>query len=126
MRAFTVLLAFLLAAASGAGAADLRTEVERYRRAHETEIVDQLADLTRIDSVAASPSGLTREADALLALLKARIRMSVRRCGWVGALAPPPSHDVAIRRAYPARRLQVRAPGSLLPRRAVVSDVSSS
>ncbi len=72
MRAFTVLLAFLLAAASGAGAADLRTEVERYRRAHETEIVDQLADLTRIDSVAASPSGLTREADALLALLKAR------------------------------------------------------
>ena len=61
-----------LATAHSACSADLKTDVDHYRLAHEAEIVGQLDALTRIDSVAASPSGLAREADALLALLKAR------------------------------------------------------
>ncbi len=51
-----------LATAHSACSADLKTDVDHYRLAHEAEIVGQLDALTRIDSVAASPSGLAREA----------------------------------------------------------------
>jgi acetylornithine deacetylase/succinyl-diaminopimelate desuccinylase-like protein len=62
----------LLGAAPDARAADLRAQVQDYRLAHEQEIVGRLDALTRIDSVAASPAGLAREADTLLGLLKTR------------------------------------------------------
>ena len=51
---------------------DLRSQVERYRIAHEMQIVGQLDELTRIKSVAAEPTGLVAAADHLQALLKAR------------------------------------------------------
>ena len=72
-RTFAAVLALIsFGVATGASAADLRQQVDRYRLAHEVEIVGQLEALTRIDSVAADPAGLDREANALLALLKAR------------------------------------------------------
>ena len=73
MRIFAATLASLVfGMTTAAVAADLRQQVERYRLAHEAQIVGQLDALTRIPSVAADPAGLDREADALLALLKAR------------------------------------------------------
>ncbi len=51
---------------------DLRNQIERYRIAHEAQIVGQLDELTRIRSVAAEPTGLAAAADHLQALLKAR------------------------------------------------------
>ena len=53
-------------------AADLRNQVERYRMAHEAQIVGQLDELIRIRSVAADPTGLAAAADRLQALLKER------------------------------------------------------
>src|SRR3984885_259031 len=51
---------------------ELRSQVERYRIAHEMQIVGQLDELTRIKSVAAEPTGLVAAADHLQALLKVR------------------------------------------------------
>jgi acetylornithine deacetylase/succinyl-diaminopimelate desuccinylase-like protein len=68
----------LLAAASCAAAAaarsdaDLVRQVDDYRRAHEHAIVGELAELTRIRSVAADPAGLAAAAERLEALLRAR------------------------------------------------------
>ena len=59
-------------AASQVFAADLRNQVERYRIAHEAQIVGQLDELIRIKSVAADRAGLAAAADHLQALLKER------------------------------------------------------
>ena len=53
-------------------AADLRLQVETYRRAHEAQIVDQLEQLARIKSIAADPAGLAETANRLESLLKER------------------------------------------------------
>jgi acetylornithine deacetylase/succinyl-diaminopimelate desuccinylase-like protein len=53
-------------------AAPLRDDVNRYTAANSQAIAGQLADMIAIDSVAASPAGLRRQADMLLAALKAR------------------------------------------------------
>lgn len=70
--AWMLLAAASHAAAPHAAAADLREQVDRYRIAHEAQIIAQLDQLTRIKSVAADPSGLTAAADRLQALLKER------------------------------------------------------
>jgi acetylornithine deacetylase/succinyl-diaminopimelate desuccinylase-like protein len=59
-------------AAAQVSAADLKDQVERYRSAHESQIIGQLDELTRIRSVAADPAGLLAAADRLDALLKER------------------------------------------------------
>jgi acetylornithine deacetylase/succinyl-diaminopimelate desuccinylase-like protein len=61
-----------IAAAVQTFADDLRNQIERYRIAHEVQIVGQLDELTRIKSVAAEPTGLAATADHLQALLRAR------------------------------------------------------
>jgi acetylornithine deacetylase/succinyl-diaminopimelate desuccinylase-like protein len=53
-------------------AAPLRDDVNRYTAANSQVIAGQLADMIAIDSVAASPAGLRRQADMLLAALKTR------------------------------------------------------
>ena len=53
-------------------AADLRTQVDQYRLAHEADIVGQIDSLTRLKSIAADPAGLSATAHALEAALKAR------------------------------------------------------
>ena len=62
----------LAATGSDARAGDLGRQVETYRRAHETEIVGELAELVRIKSTAADPAGLAAAADRLLTSLKSR------------------------------------------------------
>jgi len=57
--------ASILAAALHAGAAELELQVEKYRAAHETDIVARLDELTRLKSVAADPAGLQATADRL-------------------------------------------------------------
>jgi acetylornithine deacetylase/succinyl-diaminopimelate desuccinylase-like protein len=59
-------------AATQVSAANLRDRVEGYRLAHESQIVSQLDELTRIRSVAADPAGLAAAADRLQSLLKER------------------------------------------------------
>src|SRR5579862_2575204 len=58
--------------ASFSSAADLRSEVQQYRLAHEADIVAQIDALTRLKSIAADPAGLAATAQALLAALKSR------------------------------------------------------
>ena len=53
-------------------AADLRSQVEEYRRQHEAAIVGELDALTRLKSVAADPAGLLATAHSLEASLKQR------------------------------------------------------
>ena len=84
-RAAIALLA--LFAATQASAADLRGQVDAYRIAHESQIIDQLIELTRIKSIAADPSGLTAAADRLQSLLKER-GFETRQLS-AGAGAPP-------------------------------------
>jgi acetylornithine deacetylase/succinyl-diaminopimelate desuccinylase-like protein len=55
-----------------ANAAELKTQVERYRLAHEAAIVAQLDALTRLKSVAADPAGLAATALALEQALRQR------------------------------------------------------
>jgi acetylornithine deacetylase/succinyl-diaminopimelate desuccinylase-like protein len=52
--------------------ADIRTEVQRYRLAHEAAIVGELDALTRLKSVAADPAGIAATAHALESALKQR------------------------------------------------------
>jgi acetylornithine deacetylase/succinyl-diaminopimelate desuccinylase-like protein len=59
-------------AATQVCAANVRDYVEGYRIAHESQIVGQLDELTRIRSVAADPAGLAAAADRLESLLKER------------------------------------------------------
>src|ERR1700679_3843271 len=70
LRAACGLLAVF--AATQLSAANLRDHVEAYRIAHESQIVGQLDELTRIRSVAADPAGLAAAADRLQSLLKER------------------------------------------------------
>src|ERR1700722_17967583 len=70
LRAACGLLAVF--AATQLSAANLRDHVEAYRIAHESQIVGQLDELTRIRSVAADPAGLSAAADRLQSLLKER------------------------------------------------------
>ncbi|HEV7356409.1 MAG TPA: M20/M25/M40 family metallo-hydrolase [Steroidobacteraceae bacterium] len=55
-----------------AQAADLRSQVEQYRRSHESAIVAEIDALTRLKSIAADPAGLTATAQALESALKTR------------------------------------------------------
>jgi acetylornithine deacetylase/succinyl-diaminopimelate desuccinylase-like protein len=55
-----------------ASASNLSFQVTTYRSAHESEIVEQLDSLTRLKSVAATPSGIAAAADRLMAELKLR------------------------------------------------------
>ena len=61
-----------LAPLAPAHAADLRSQVEQYRLAHEAAIVGEIDSLTRLKSVAADPAGLIATAHALEAALKTR------------------------------------------------------
>ena len=58
--------------ASLSQAADLRSQVNQYRLAHEADIVGEIDALTRLKSIAADPSGLIAAAQALQAALKSR------------------------------------------------------
>lgn len=64
-------LALLLGAATAA-AAPLRDDVNRYRATHEQAIAGQLAELITVESVAANPGALQKQADLLVAELKKR------------------------------------------------------
>jgi acetylornithine deacetylase/succinyl-diaminopimelate desuccinylase-like protein len=64
--------ASILLLALQSAAADLKSQVDGYRTAHEAAIVGQLDELTRLKSVAADPAGLKAMADRLQELLKQR------------------------------------------------------
>jgi acetylornithine deacetylase/succinyl-diaminopimelate desuccinylase-like protein len=72
--AFASLLAALVSIAwlAPAHAADLRSQVEHYRLAHEAAIVGEIDALTRLKSVAADPAGLLATAHWLESALKNR------------------------------------------------------
>lgn len=53
-------------------AAPLRDDVNRYRTAHEAAIVGQLADMLAVESVAANPAALQKQADLLVTALTSR------------------------------------------------------
>jgi len=55
-----------------ARAADLRSQVERYRSSHEAAIIGDMVALTQLKSVAADPAGLIATAHWLEAALKTR------------------------------------------------------
>ena len=55
-----------------ARAADVRSQVEEYRRQHEAAIVGEIAALTGLKSIAADPAGLAATAHSLEASLKER------------------------------------------------------
>jgi acetylornithine deacetylase/succinyl-diaminopimelate desuccinylase-like protein len=66
------LAVLLLMSNAHAGPASLVAEVDRYRIAHESAIVDQLDALVRLRSVAADPAGLGAAADFLKKRLEER------------------------------------------------------
>lgn len=84
MKYFAAALALLVA--GPALAADLRSQVDGYRAAHEAAIVGQLDELTRMRSVAADPKGLAATAAHLEGLLKAR---GFETASWSAAGSPP-------------------------------------
>ena len=53
-------------------AAPLREDVDRYRIAREAAIVGQLAAMLAVESVAANPAGLQKQADQLVTALRSR------------------------------------------------------
>jgi acetylornithine deacetylase/succinyl-diaminopimelate desuccinylase-like protein len=65
-------LTLILVTTTAAAPPPLREAVGRYTAANEQAIAGQLADMIAIDSVAASPAGLRKQADMLVAALKAR------------------------------------------------------
>jgi len=67
-----VLCAALLAASPAAGVADLQGQVERYRLAHEADIVGSLAELVRLPSIEADPAGLAAAATTISGWLTSR------------------------------------------------------
>ena len=77
----------VLLAAMQASGADLRDQVQSYRVTHESQIIDQLVDLTRIKSIAADPSGLTEAAGKLQTLLKER-GFETKQLSTVAGAAP--------------------------------------
>jgi acetylornithine deacetylase/succinyl-diaminopimelate desuccinylase-like protein len=66
------LCALLPCVAAAAGDADFRAAIDRYRQAHESQIVSTLDELTHFPSVAADPAGISAAADYLVSALKAR------------------------------------------------------
>src|SRR6202163_142408 len=66
------LCAAMVLAVAEAHAADLNSQVDRYRSLHEAAIVGELDELTRLKSVAADPAGVAAAADRLQQLLKER------------------------------------------------------
>jgi acetylornithine deacetylase/succinyl-diaminopimelate desuccinylase-like protein len=72
ITATIVLCAAEIALSSTAHAADLRSQVQAYRLAHEAAIVGEIDALTRLKSVAADPAGLIATAQALESALKTR------------------------------------------------------
>ena len=92
-----VLCAAEIVLASPARAADLRSQVQEYRRGHEAAIVGEIDALTRLKSVAADPAGIVATAHALEDALKQRgFEVSELSTGAgsppavFGALAPGP------------------------------------
>jgi len=59
-------------ASVSAGDTDFRAAIDRYRVAHESQIVGTLDELTHFPSVAADPAGISAAADFLVLALKAR------------------------------------------------------
>ncbi len=53
-------------------AAPLQEDVNRYRNGHEAAIIGQLGDMLAVESVAANPAGLQKQAEMLAGALKAR------------------------------------------------------
>jgi acetylornithine deacetylase/succinyl-diaminopimelate desuccinylase-like protein len=73
MRSFLLAARAVILAWSGqAHGADLKSDVQAWRSAHERQIVGQLAEFTAIPSVAVQPDSLSRMAATLEAELKAR------------------------------------------------------
>jgi len=73
MRSVGLAVSFMLMAWTGpAHGADLKSDVQAWRSAHERQIIDQLTEYTAIPSVAAQPDGLAQMATRLEAELKAR------------------------------------------------------
>src|ERR1700722_14273562 len=66
------LCAALVLTAAEVNAADLNSQVDRYRSLHEAAIVGELDGLTRLKSVAADPAGVAAAADRLQQLLRER------------------------------------------------------
>ena len=66
------LIAALLLVAIRSGAADMNAQIDRYRMAHEAQIVGALEELTRLRSIAADPAGLAATAARLEQLLTER------------------------------------------------------
>ena len=66
------LAALMLATASSASDSDLYRDVEAYRSKHESQIVEELAELVRVRSLAADRAGLGAAADLLVKKLEAR------------------------------------------------------
>lgn len=79
-------VAALLLMAAPAFAADLRSEVNGYRQAHEAAIIGQLDAMTRLPSVAANPKGLATAATYLEAQLRSR---GFETASWSDGDAPP-------------------------------------
>ena len=61
-----------LSLASAIPAAATDAAVTQWRKANEIAIVEQLATMVRIESIAANPAGLARQADILVAALQSR------------------------------------------------------
>ncbi len=72
MRAFLAAAILAFFTASAAPAASLPASVDRWREAHEREIVDRLAGFVNIPSVAAKPDGLGAMAQRLQSELASR------------------------------------------------------
>ncbi len=85
--AIAAALGVVATAALPANAADLHGAVNGWRAAHEREVVDLLADLTALRSVAVDPAGLQATADRLQAEL-ARRDFKARQLS-AGPGAPP-------------------------------------
>ncbi|PZN94713.1 MAG: peptidase M20 [Alphaproteobacteria bacterium] len=72
MRIGYTALALFIGGPALAAPATLAADVAKWRSAHGKAVVAQLAGMIAIDSIAASPVGLRRQADALLTALQAR------------------------------------------------------
>jgi len=72
-RSIAAIVALALVAFAGrGGGADLKSQVEQFRRTHEPAIVGSLEELMRFHSVAAEPAGISKAATRLEAWLKER------------------------------------------------------
>ncbi|WP_426167976.1 M20/M25/M40 family metallo-hydrolase [Sandarakinorhabdus sp. DWP1-3-1] len=72
MRIWHTALALFIGGPALAAPSALAADIAKWRDSHAEAVVTQLADMIAIDSVAASPAGLQRQADMLVAALAAR------------------------------------------------------